>query len=150
MKQTMMVMMIALVAMSAGAWEILNDEDLMTGETILIGYVEADEYQGARQPPWLIMRSTGEIYVEWGGDKVPWSTVRIVVRIGDSEPKLYPIAISKTREATFITVPEIFVEEARGQSVIAVGSRTATGREMVAQFEISGIAEVWQSLTQER
>lgn len=150
MKRTMMVMMIALVAISAGAWEILNDEDLMTGETILVAYVEASAHQGALRAPMLIMRSDGDVFVNWGGYSLDRDTRRVALRIGDGEPGLYPVTLSTTREATFFDDGDGLVEQAIGAGMLVVDTTTATGREMVTQFKISGIAEVWQSLTQER
>jgi hypothetical protein len=113
------ILLMALTAVSLSAWEYYDNEDLMTGVTERVMYLEADVSQGTLSSPMLTVRYDGEyrVYVYWGGYTLDWDLKSVMVRIGTEDYFFHPATLS------------------------------ATGREMVALWEIEDITGALRQLT---
>jgi hypothetical protein len=141
------ILLMALTAVSLSAWEYYDNEDLMTGVTERVMYLEADVSQGTLSSPMLTVRYDGEyrVYVYWGGYTLDWDLKSVMVRIGTEDYFFHPATLSTTGESTFFESPEEFVRHLDGRVVMLVVS--ATGREMVALWEIEDITGALRQLT---
>lgn len=140
----LVILMMLLVAASAGAWDFGEFSDMMTDTVSPYAYLTAIDSQGTFQAPALVIRlQEGEFsaFINWNGYSVGRETDKIFLRFGDDAPTFWSASPSTDREAVFIRDADAFLEALQAGRLVAL-SKTATGRDMVAVWEIGDIDEV--------
>lgn len=149
MKKLIMVLLVLFVVQGVFAeWTVEESEDLMSGTTNVFLANEADVSQGTLQDPVIAIRHDEnehlELLIHWGGYSVDDHGV-VVATVGDpkeNEAEVWDVTLSTAREVTFIDDSTDFINGLIFEERLVVMTRSATGRDMVGLWDISGLEDV--------
>ena len=133
------VMLLLLSTMVYGQWETHEKKNLIEGTTSTILTNEAMTHEGALRYPTLIIRGMDDVYIVWGGYNLDRDLKRMLLKIDDNEPVKVPIYLSTDNTSTFLE--EEFIEDIMNARSIVALVYKATGGQMVAMWDVSGLSE---------
>jgi hypothetical protein len=141
-KMLFVVVLVLLTQFAMAEWEVVESEDLMAGTTTAFLFNEAAVSQGTLMEPAIAVRKDGEGYesfIHWGGYSLDSDSRNISVKFDDKDPETFRVSLSSDGEAVFMT--EGFLEELMDSDEVVVLIYSATGRKMVAMWNVSGLRD---------
>ena len=157
MKRLVIVIMVLLVAASAGAWEFDGRTDLMTDAVTNYARLRAIDHQNTAGAPVLVIRTAGDkitIYITSGPDLVARDVSEILVRFGSSDPISWPAAPGTSPRTVVIQDTDRFLERMRFKRLVVQWEGTLTYRpggtirNMIGVWNIDDIDELLRRLGQ--